>query len=79
MACSLDCRSASRLRASRFGLLEIGLRDGFVRVEILRALVKFVGELEGVARFDVGGAQSANSRGWSRTAAAGPWSRVRQA
>ncbi len=46
-----------RLRAVRFGLLEIGLGDGLVRVEVLRALVKLVRELKGVARFDVGRAQ----------------------
>jgi hypothetical protein len=34
-----------RLRARRFGLFEVGLRDGAVRVEILRSFVELVGQL----------------------------------
>ena len=40
-----------RLRACRFGLLQIGFGDGLVLVEIFGALVLLVGKLKCVARF----------------------------
>ena len=46
-----------RQRACRFSLLEIGLRDGFVLVKVLRALEGFIRKLEGFARFEITGTE----------------------